>query len=97
MVVLATPSAPVPDTTIQDFKYNNATEPQSLDPALMQGTPEFRICMALFEGLVVPNAQTAKAEPGLACQPTKLLTPLSDKTSDPFVVVDGRGCPERRP
>lgn len=66
MAVLATPSAPVPGTAIQDFNYNNATEPHSLDPALMQGTPEFRICMALFEGLVVPNAQTAKAEPGLA-------------------------------
>jgi len=50
----------------QDFIFNNATEPQSLDPALIQGVPEHRLFMALFEGLTVFDPKTAKAVPGLA-------------------------------
>lgn len=61
---------PTQPTTIgvnyQDFKFNNGAEPQNLDPTFMMGTPEFRLYRALFEGLVVPNAKTGKAEPGLA-------------------------------
>ena len=30
---------------------NNGSEPQSLDPSKIQGVPEHRIYMALFEGL----------------------------------------------
>lgn len=50
----------------QDFIFNNASEPQSLDPALIQGVPEHRLYMALFEGLMVFNPKTGGAEPGLA-------------------------------
>lgn len=50
----------------QDFIFNNASEPQSLDPALIQGVPEHRLFMALFEGLLVFNPKTGGAEPGLA-------------------------------
>ena len=50
----------------QDFVVDNGVEPQSLDPAKVSGLPEFRILGALFEGLMVTNARTGKAEPGLA-------------------------------
>jgi oligopeptide transport system substrate-binding protein len=50
----------------QDFVFNNGTEPQSLDPAQIQGVPEHRLFMALFEGLAIFNPKTSKAEPGLA-------------------------------
>jgi oligopeptide transport system substrate-binding protein len=50
----------------QDFVFNNGTEPQSLDPALITGIPESRISYALFEGLTVNDAQTGLPVPGLA-------------------------------
>lgn len=50
----------------QDFILSNGSEPQSLDPALIQGVPEHRIYMALFEGLMIFDAKTGKAIPGLA-------------------------------
>jgi oligopeptide transport system substrate-binding protein len=45
---------------------NNGAEPQSLDPALIQGVPEQRINTAIFEGLLRYNPKTALGEPGLA-------------------------------
>ncbi|RKX88667.1 MAG: peptide ABC transporter substrate-binding protein, partial [Spirochaetes bacterium] len=48
------------------FHYNNSTEPQSLDPAEIQGVPEHNVYMSLFEGLVTYNPETLAAEPGLA-------------------------------
>jgi len=48
------------------FTLVNGGEPQSLDPALIQGVPEHRIFEALFEGLVVYDNKTAEAKPGLA-------------------------------
>ncbi len=48
------------------FKFNNGTEPQSLDPAEIQGVPEHNVYMSLFEGLVTYNPKTLAAEPGLA-------------------------------
>jgi len=63
----AVPGQPLTsDYRTQEFIFNNGTEPQTLDPALMTGTPEFRLFMALYEGLVVTNPKTGKAEPGLA-------------------------------
>jgi oligopeptide transport system substrate-binding protein len=50
----------------QDFVFNNGSEPQSLDPALISGVPEGRISMALFEGLTVNDPDTALPVPGLA-------------------------------
>ena len=48
----------------QDFVFNNGTEPQSLDPAQIQGVPEHRLFMALFEGLTIFNPKTSKDEGG---------------------------------
>ncbi|HOX32441.1 MAG TPA: peptide ABC transporter substrate-binding protein [Spirochaetales bacterium] len=50
----------------QDFIFNNASEPQSLDPALIQGVPEHRLYMSLFEGLTTFDPKTNLAVPGLA-------------------------------
>lgn len=49
-----------------EFIIGNAAEPQSLDPAKITGTPEHRINMALFEGLVANDPKTSKAVPGVA-------------------------------
>ena len=48
------------------FVISNGAEPQSLDPAKVQGVPEHRILMALFEGLTSIDPMTAEAVPGLA-------------------------------
>jgi oligopeptide transport system substrate-binding protein len=48
------------------FTISNGAEPASLDPALIQGVPEHRIYMAMFEGLVTSDPKTANAVPGLA-------------------------------
>jgi len=52
--------------TRTEFTLVNGAEPQSLDPQMIQGVPEHRIYQALFEGLVVYDAKTAEAKPGLA-------------------------------
>ncbi len=49
-----------------EFILNNGTEPQSLDPSKIQGVPEHRIYMALFEGLTSYDPKTSKAVPGVA-------------------------------
>jgi len=48
------------------FYVNNASEPESLDPALISGVPDHRIYMNLFEGLVGYDPQTADPVPGVA-------------------------------
>lgn len=48
------------------FTISNGTEPESLDPALIQGEPEHRLNYALFEGLVENDPKTANAIPGIA-------------------------------
>jgi oligopeptide transport system substrate-binding protein len=49
-----------------EFVIANGTEPQSVDPSQIEGVPEHRIYMALFEGLVVNDPKTNKAQPGVA-------------------------------
>ena len=49
-----------------EFIIGNGAEPQSLDPAKIQGMPEHRINLALFEGLVTYDPKTANAIPGVA-------------------------------
>lgn len=49
-----------------EFIINNGTEPQSLDPSKIEGVPEHRIYMALFEGLVSYDPKTSAAIPGVA-------------------------------
>jgi len=49
-----------------EFIIGNGAEPQSLDPAKIQGVPEHRINMALFEGLVTYDPKTSNPIPGVA-------------------------------
>ncbi|OHE67551.1 MAG: ABC transporter substrate-binding protein, partial [Treponema sp. GWA1_62_8] len=49
-----------------EFIMNNAAEPQSIDPSHIQGVPEHRIYMALFEGLTINDPKTSSAVPGIA-------------------------------
>ncbi len=48
------------------FAFNNGTETQSLDPGNIEGVPEHKIYMALFEGLVSYDPATLDPMPGLA-------------------------------
>jgi len=50
----------------QEFTINNGAEPQSLDPCFVEGVPEHRLYMAMFEGLMIPDPKTSKAIPGIA-------------------------------
>jgi oligopeptide transport system substrate-binding protein len=49
-----------------DLRFNNQTEPKTLDPQLMTGQPEMRLADALFEGLARRDAQTMRPVPGVA-------------------------------
>ncbi|MDT4761298.1 peptide ABC transporter substrate-binding protein [Sphaerochaeta sp. PS] len=62
--VAAAPAPAAKDEIV--FRISNGAEPESLDPALIQGVPEHRIYEALFEGLVASDPVTALAVPGVA-------------------------------
>ena len=49
-----------------DLTIINNAEPETLDPAILTGQPEFRIVIGLFEGLTRLDPQTARPIPGLA-------------------------------
>ncbi|GAB1455105.1 hypothetical protein MASR2M48_04120 [Spirochaetota bacterium] len=49
-----------------EFIMNNGAEPQTLDPSKIEGVPEHKIYMALFEGLVGSDPKTSLAVPGVA-------------------------------
>jgi oligopeptide transport system substrate-binding protein len=49
-----------------EFIINNGAEPESLDPNKIEGVPEHRIYMALFEGLVAFDPKSGRAVPGMA-------------------------------
>ncbi len=50
----------------QEFVFNNAAEPETLDPHLMTGVPEHSLALALFEGLTSHHPETLQAVPGVA-------------------------------
>jgi oligopeptide transport system substrate-binding protein len=50
----------------QEFVFNNDSEPETLDPAIMKGVLESRLAIALFEGLVVNDPKTLEPRPGVA-------------------------------
>ncbi len=52
--------------TPADITIINNAEPESLDPAIISGIPEFRIVIGLFEGLTRLDPKTAQPIPGLA-------------------------------
>jgi oligopeptide transport system substrate-binding protein len=56
------------DKTSKDvnFVIANGAEPQSLDPTQIEGVPENRIYLSLFEGLVGYDPKTSEAIPGIA-------------------------------
>lgn len=74
----AAPAQPADEGIV--FRISNAAEPESLDPALIQGVPEHRIFEALFEGLVATDPETANAIPGVA----ESWTASEDKTQYTF-------------
>src|SRR5579863_8552384 len=45
---------------------NNSNEPQTLDPGLEKGQPEYRVTIALFEGLTVYDPKDITIKPGIA-------------------------------
>ncbi|MCX6357220.1 MAG: peptide ABC transporter substrate-binding protein, partial [Candidatus Aureabacteria bacterium] len=49
-----------------DYTFENGTDVQTLDPALMTGQPEHRIALALFEGLTTRNPTSTEILPGVA-------------------------------
>jgi oligopeptide transport system substrate-binding protein len=49
-----------------DVTIINGAEPESLDPAIITGQPEFRIVIGMFEGLTRLDSKTARAIPGLS-------------------------------
>lgn len=63
-VAPAAPAAPAVKEVV--FRISNGAEPESLDPALIQGVPEHRIYEAIFEGLVAYDPETSFAVPGVA-------------------------------
>ena len=60
----AAPAATTSDDYVV-FRIANGAEPESLDPAQVQGVPEHRILQAIFEGLTVVDEHSAPA-PGVA-------------------------------
>ena len=50
----------------QHFRFNNGTEPATLDPQLMTGVPEGRLALAMFSGLVGLHPATLQPVPDLA-------------------------------
>jgi oligopeptide transport system substrate-binding protein len=81
-----------------DITIINNAEPESLDPAIVTGIPEFRIVIGLFEGLTRLDPKTARPIPGLAqswdispdgCTYTfHLRTNLVWSTGDPITADD---------
>lgn len=52
--------------TPQHFVFNNESEPETLDPHVMTGSPELRLALALYEGLTTLDPRTLAPRPGLA-------------------------------
>jgi oligopeptide transport system substrate-binding protein len=52
--------------TEQYFRFNLSTEPETIDPGLMTGSPEFIMALQLFEGLLVNDPETLVPKPGIA-------------------------------
>lgn len=48
------------------FRFNNGAEPETIDPALMTGSPEITLAEAMFEGLLGYTPGTLDPEPGVA-------------------------------
>jgi len=60
----AKPSAASPAKNI--LRIGNGSEPQDIDPQTITGTPEYRLMIALYEGLVSLAVDGSTLEPGVA-------------------------------
>lgn len=49
-----------------EFTFVNGTDPQTLDPGLLTGEPEYRIAIEIFEGLTRRDPKTLRPVPGVA-------------------------------
>jgi len=50
----------------QELIFNNGSEPETLDPAVMTGVTEHNLALALFEGLCSHDPGTLEPRPGVA-------------------------------
>jgi len=50
----------------QELIFNNGSEPETLDPAVMTGVTEHNLALALFEGLCSHDPETLEPRPGVA-------------------------------
>ena len=48
------------------LRFNNGSEPETIDPGLAVGQPDGRAARILFEGLTVPDPVTLEPRPGQA-------------------------------
>ena len=55
----------------QHLIFNNAAEPETLDPAIMTGVTEHTLALGLYEGLTSQDPETLEPRPGVAEDWTK--------------------------
>jgi len=77
--------APPAAAASMEIIIGNGTEIESIDPTQVEGVPEHRVYMALFEGLVSYDPQTALAKPGVA----ESWTLSNNNTVITFTIRDG--------
>ena len=65
LAALATPGCGTKEPRA-DYTFENGTDVQTLDPALMTGQPEHRIASAIFEGLTARSPTGTDIVPGVA-------------------------------
>jgi oligopeptide transport system substrate-binding protein len=66
LVLLAIAGCSGPADDPNTLIINNSTEPQTLDPALEKGQPEYHVTIALYEGLTVYDPKDLSVKPGVA-------------------------------
>jgi len=65
-IACAKKATPAAATASMEIVIGNGTEIESIDPTQVEGVPEHRVYMALFEGLVSYDPKTLAAVPGVA-------------------------------
>lgn len=78
-------AAPAGEKVPQIITYNNASEPETIDPAKAQGQPDLQVINTVFEGLV-RYGKDAKIQPGMA----KEWKISDDKTTYTFTLTDAK-------
>jgi oligopeptide transport system substrate-binding protein len=74
-----------PAAASMEIIIGNGTEIESIDPSQIEGVPEHRVYMALFEGLVSYDPKTSAAVPGVA----ESWTLSNNNTVITFTIRDG--------